>query len=63
MRTRTHNYYDARTHKPVYSFQVIHKGVWSNVAENGKPLLFKTTEERDAKRAEYRRQKPKVVAP
>lgn len=57
MRTRDHNWYDPKKNKTLYSFQVHHHGKWRHVAENGKPLLYATPGERNAKRREYRGKK------
>ena len=55
MRTRTHDWFDTRTHKRQYGFQVFHNGTWRNAAENGAPCLFDTQEDRDLKQAEFRK--------
>ena len=57
MRTRKTEYLNSYTLKPEYSFQVF-DGEWKNVAENGRLCIYKTEEERDKKRAEYRKLKP-----
>lgn len=57
MRTRDHNWYDPKKNKTLYSFQVHHHGKWRHVAENGKPLIYTTPGERNAKRREYRSKK------
>lgn len=48
MRTRKHDWFDTVEHKPKYGFQLLVKGRWKHVAEDGKPCLFDTEEERDA---------------
>lgn len=55
MRTREYNWLDMSTRKPLYGIQVLWDGEWLNAAEAGKPLLFDTQAERDAKRAEIRK--------
>lgn len=57
MRTRDYDWFDSVNFTNHYSFQVHHEGVWKNIAEDEKPCIFSTTEERDAKRAEYRKKK------
>lgn len=57
MRTRNHDWFDEKNMCSMYSFQVVTEHGWENVAEDGKPCIYPTTEERDAKRAEYRRKK------
>lgn len=57
MRTRNHDWFDTKAGRPLYSFQVFHAGKWRHVAEDGKPLLFRKPQERNAKRKEYRARK------
>lgn len=53
MRTRPTSWIDIDTLQGKYGLQVLHKGKWRNLAENGKPCVYDTQEERDAKRREY----------
>lgn len=55
MRTRKHDWFDSRGYKPKYGFQVLINGRWKHAAEDGKPCLFDTPEERDSKQAEFRK--------
>lgn len=57
MRTRNYDWFDGINHRPMYGFQIRTEKGWRNVAEDGWPCIYPTTEERDAKRAEYRRKK------
>lgn len=61
MRTRTHDWFNLKDMTPRYSFQIHINGKWHNVAENGKPLWYETTQERDRKQAEYRRMKGDIA--
>lgn len=54
MRTRPVEYLNTHTLQPEYGFQVFHNGEWKNVAEDSKPCIYKTEEERDEKRKMYR---------
>lgn len=57
MRTREHDWYDAKEGRPKYGIQVLWRGRWLNVAKDGEPDLYDTPEERDARRAELRKQR------
>ena len=57
MRTRNHDWFDERKRVSMYGFQILAETGWKNVAEGGKPCIYPTTDERDQKRAEYRRRK------
>lgn len=57
MRTRNCDYFDSSSLRTVYGIELLVAGVWLRLAENGKPLLFPTQEDRNAKRATYRRMK------
>ena len=57
MRTPNHDWIDTNTMTPLYSFQVHADGKWRHPHIDGKPLLFKTTAERDKARAEARARK------
>lgn len=59
MRTRKHDWFDTRCNKPQYGFQVFINGQWKHAAEDGKPCIFDTKEERKAKQSEFR----KIVIP
>jgi len=54
MKTQATQWFNTKTMKPVYGIKVKHEGKWLNAAENGKPLLFDSEEERDRKRKEIR---------
>ena len=41
--------------KPRFGFEVHHNGQWKNAAEDGVPCIYATEQERDEKRAEFRR--------
>lgn len=55
MRTAPTTWLDTITLQSKYGLKVFHDGKWKNLAENGKPCIYDTTVERDAKRAEYRK--------
>lgn len=57
MKTRRLDWWDTKEYVVRYSFQVKPSlnGRWSNVMEDGVPLMFSTPEERDVKQAEYRK--------
>lgn len=55
MRTRVHDWLDTNTQKPLYSFQVLVDGKWSNPLKDGKPMLFENKADRDAAQAEARK--------
>ncbi len=55
MRTAANNWIDTSTGKLKYGIDVLHNGVWKHLAENGKACIYDSEEERDAKRAEYRK--------
>lgn len=57
MRTREADWFNTETMETMYGFQVYHDGKWRHVAENGKPQIFATAAERDAKRREYQAMK------
>lgn len=57
MRTRNCDYFDTSSLRTVYGIELLIGGVWLRLAENGKPCLFATQEDRNAKRATYRRMK------
>ena len=57
MKTRAFDWFDERKRVPMYGFQVLTETGWKNLAEDGKPCIYPTTEQRDSKRAEYRRRK------
>lgn len=57
MRTRVCDWYDKKSGKPKYGFEVFHKGEWRHAAENGELCLFDTARQRDKKRGEFRRLK------
>lgn len=59
MQTAPTSWLDTETLKPKYGLKVLHEGRWKNLAEDGKPCIYDTETERDAKRAEYR----KIQAP
>ena len=58
MLTRNRDYLNKKTLEPEFGFQVFDEGEWKNVAENGVPCIYKTPEERNAKRAQYRKLRP-----
>jgi hypothetical protein len=47
MKTRRHDWYDIKSHKPIYGIQVFHKGQWRNVMNEGKPLLYDNEKDRN----------------
>ena len=55
MKTKVNDWYNPETDEVLYGIDVWHSGEWCHAAEGGKPLLFKTAAERDAKRKEVRR--------
>ena len=55
MNFRKSQWLDTRTFTGVFGIQARMGGPWVHVAENGKPLFFKTESERDAKLAELRK--------
>lgn len=59
MRTRKQDYLDMTTHTGKYGIDVWNPDThcWNGVAENGKPLLYDTAAERDAKRKEISKMK------
>lgn len=57
MRTKINNWFNPTTGEILYGIDVLHERLWCHAMENGKPLMFKTKAERDAKRAEVRRWK------
>lgn len=57
MRTRKCAWYDAKNQKPMYGFEVLHKGQWMHAMDNNGPLIFETEEARDAARAKAKKQK------
>ncbi|MFD0726985.1 hypothetical protein [Lysobacter brunescens] len=57
MKTRIHDWFDTKRNRVMYGFQVHTADGWKNVAEDGKPCIYTCPEQRDAKRAEYRRRK------
>lgn len=58
MRTQAAGLVDTAKLKEVYAIKVFFNGKWCFAGENGKPFLFDTAAERDAKRAEIRKLKP-----
>lgn len=68
MRTKTNDWGNPETGEILYGIDIWAKtrraptGEWCHAAEDGKPLLFKTPEERDAKRQELRRRPPSPAA-
>lgn len=57
MRTRNCDYFDSSRLRTVYGIELLIAGVWLRLSENGKPCLFATQEDRNAKRATYRHMK------
>jgi len=56
MRTKNYDWLDTSNGKVLYGIQInLGGGKWMNAAENGKPLLFNTENERDIKRSEIRK--------
>lgn len=55
MRTRNHDWYDTKNNTPLYGFQVLDGGVWKHYAEDGKPCIYATPNERNVKRTEIRK--------
>lgn len=55
MRTRANDWLDTNTLETKYGIDVLHDGKWKHLAEDGKPCIYSTPAERDAKRAEYRK--------
>lgn len=55
MRTRPNDWLDTNTLETKYGIDVLHDGKWKHLAEDGKPCIYSTPAERDAKRAEYRK--------
>lgn len=53
MRTRNHDWFDENTHEVHYGFQILTGDGWKNVAEDGKPCIYKKKADRDRKRREY----------
>lgn len=52
---RPHEWINMNTLEPVYSIQArVGKKGWAHCHEGGKPLFYKTAEERDAKLKELR---------
>lgn len=58
---RTHDWYDPEKGVPIHGIQIHHDGIWKNLAEDGKPLLFDEESQRGEKlkslRLEERRRK------
>ena len=47
MKSRNFDYFNTKTMEVKYGIQVRHGGKWMPCAENGKPLMFDTPEQRD----------------
>lgn len=54
MEARPTNWLNLETLDEEFGIEVLHKDRWLNAAEGGKPLIFKTETERDAKIAAIR---------
>ena len=50
-------WFNVETEKPVFGIKVKVGRRWINAAEDGEPLFYATLAEREAKRAELRKQK------
>lgn len=55
MITRPTRWIDLKTLKPKFGLEVRLHGKWMGYAENGKPCIYDSEKERDAKRAEVRK--------
>jgi hypothetical protein len=56
MRFKKTTWLNTKTNKPEYGIKIKYSNLqYLNVAENGKPLIFKTEKERDAKIAEIKK--------
>ena len=56
MQTRPSNFFDTKTAAMRYGIKVFHRGRWINAGDDDGLFLFKTEAEREAKRAELRKQ-------
>lgn len=52
---QAHDWLDTKANKPKHGIDALVSGRWMHCAENGKPLLYDTEEERDAKLRKLRR--------
>lgn len=52
MRTRIYNWYDTVSGEVLYGIQGYYNNKWMNIAEDGKPLLYENSKDRDIKRSE-----------
>lgn len=57
MRTKRCDWVNPKTCEVKYGFQVFAGGRWCHAAEDGKPCLYDTKQERDLKQAEARKLK------
>ena len=55
MRTKLTAWYDKANDRPLYGIKVHVNGIWVDLAQNGKALLYETRQECEAKRKEVRR--------
>jgi len=56
VRTREADWLDTKSMKTLFGIQVRVRSRWCYAHSDGKPLIYATKAERDAKRAELRRQ-------
>lgn len=55
MRTKANDWGNLETGQILYGIDIWYRGQWHHAAEDGKPLPFKTPQERDEKRKAIRR--------
>lgn len=55
MKARSFDYFNTKTMEMKYGIQVKHQGKWMPCAEEGKPLMFDTPEQRDERMREVDR--------
>ena len=55
MKTKKNDWFDEAKNRVLYGFDVFHAGEWKYAAQDGKPCLFETEKERDAKQKEFRK--------